>query len=51
MCPKAFVDSLVIKNGNVLHLKATITDLFHKWRPTYYSFQYVLINPTNLVLE
>ena len=28
-----------------------IIDLFHKWRPIYYSFQYMLISLTNLILE
>ena len=26
-------------------------DRFHKWRPVYYSFVYVLIRPTSLVLK
>ena len=28
-----------------------LIDLFHKWRPIYYSFQYMLISPTNLISE
>ena len=39
----------VLSPGIRIRYSSQAIDLFHKWRPIYCSFQYMLISPTNLI--
>ena len=53
--PELHYICIICTKGKSLQAKEIINysliDRFHKWRPVYYSFVYVLIRPTSLVLK
>ena len=53
--PELHYICIICTEGKSLQAKEIVNysliDRFHKWRPVYYSFVYVLIRPTSLVLK